>query len=625
MAATPRPSRAATDGPRADPYSAQVDTPRGRSVKPRASRSAALLVAIILLGCGAPSVTTTSTPAPSGGTLRVVAVENGAEQAPGRPFYDWSDVFSLNPVVTCCLFRTLLSYNGRGIEDGGVVLRPDLAAALPEVSADGLAWTFRLKPGIRYGPPLQDRVIESRDFVTAIEYAVRRGAPFYEDINGVLEFRDGLVDTIAGLEAPDATTLVVRLVAPAGDLGNRLALGSSAPLPAEVLAGRTDDEVPGFPVASGPYMFEGATQQDLADPAAKPIWTIQAEGPAALVRNPSWDRATDTLRSAVFDRIELTMAATSEAAAALVDRGDVDVMAEPAPAEVAQRYLDDASLAERVHVQQSLQLRYISMNIALPPLDDVHVRRAVGLVLDRATMASTLTAQRAILTQVAQHAMPDALQNNLLVGYAPVATPGEHGDLEAARAEMRLSAYDANGDGTCDDPTCADLPLMGPAEPGSVQEQLVAAVAQLGLGLVPSEGNIFSPEDHVAMAVIGWQADYPNGANFAGLFGTRGNDQQHIDTSLIGSSPDELAGWGYTVTSVPTLGPRIDTCLAAVGADGFRCWATLDQLVMERIVPWVPIATVSHAWITSPRVVAFSPDAASAGPSLDQIRLAAGS
>ena len=136
-----------------------------------ASRSVVLLLGIVLVGCGAPSATSTASVQAAGGTLRVVAVENGAEQAPGRAFYDPADFFAYNPAATCCVFRTLLAYNGKGIEDGGVELRPDLAASMPEVSADGLAWTFHLKPGIHYAPPLQDLVIESRDFVTALEYA----------------------------------------------------------------------------------------------------------------------------------------------------------------------------------------------------------------------------------------------------------------------------------------------------------------------------------------------------------------------------------------------------------------------------------------------------------------------
>ncbi len=59
----------------------------------------------------------------------------------------------------CCLLRTLMSYNGQPTSEGGAELRPDLADGLPEVSPDGLTWTFRLKPGIRYAPPFADREI----------------------------------------------------------------------------------------------------------------------------------------------------------------------------------------------------------------------------------------------------------------------------------------------------------------------------------------------------------------------------------------------------------------------------------------------------------------------------------
>ncbi len=76
----------------------------------------------------------------------------------------------------------------------------------------------------------------------------------------------------------------------------------------------------------------------------------------------------------------------------------------------------------------------------------------------------------------------------------------------------------------------------------------------------------------------------------------------------------------FTPPGILTAVERTELLARAIGV----VEGTLDQLVMERVVPWVPIATVSRAWITSPRVVTFSPDAASVGPSLDQIRLAGG-
>ena len=65
----------------------------------------------------------------------------------------------------CCLLRTLYSYNGRPTEEGGMELRPDLATGLPQVSADGLTWTFRLREGLRYAPPFDDTQIVALDVV----------------------------------------------------------------------------------------------------------------------------------------------------------------------------------------------------------------------------------------------------------------------------------------------------------------------------------------------------------------------------------------------------------------------------------------------------------------------------
>ena len=113
---------------------------------------------------------------PRGGTLRVGTITEALSPLdPAKLEFD--------PAITelqrCCLLRTLVNYRGATTEAGGSVLRPDLAVALPTVSEDGLAYTFRLKPGIRYAPPYDDVTIKAQDIVRAIEYALRlKSAPF---------------------------------------------------------------------------------------------------------------------------------------------------------------------------------------------------------------------------------------------------------------------------------------------------------------------------------------------------------------------------------------------------------------------------------------------------------------
>ena len=68
----------------------------------------------------------------------------------------------------CCLVRTLMSHDVSG-DAATLDPLPDLATAPPDVSVDGLTWTFHLRPGLRYAPPLQDVEITSGDFVRALQ------------------------------------------------------------------------------------------------------------------------------------------------------------------------------------------------------------------------------------------------------------------------------------------------------------------------------------------------------------------------------------------------------------------------------------------------------------------------
>ena len=137
----------------------------------------------------------------------------------------------------CCLLRTLLSTKPVPIDDGGGDLQPDLAAALPTVSDDGLTYTFTIKPGVMYSPPLQDVEVTAQDFIRALEResdpkASSGGYPFYYSvIEGFDDYGAGKADSISGLSAPDDHTLVVKLTEPAGDMTWRFTMPATAPIP----------------------------------------------------------------------------------------------------------------------------------------------------------------------------------------------------------------------------------------------------------------------------------------------------------------------------------------------------------------------------------------------------------
>jgi hypothetical protein len=91
--------------------------------------------------------------------------------------------------------------------------------------------------------------------------------------------------------------------------------------------------------------------------------------------------------------------------------------------------------------------------------------------------------------------------------------------------------------------------------------------------------------------------------------------------TLIGTTPEQLASWGYGNVTVPNEDARIEACLPLLGAAQFQCWATVDQYLMQEIVPWVPYSQWRSDAITSPRVVTYGFDELATTTALDQLAL----
>jgi ABC-type transport system substrate-binding protein len=545
----------------------------------------------------------------------------------------------------CCLLRTLLSYVGKPTAEGGAVLRPDLAQRMPSISTDGLTWTFHLKAGIRYAPPFEEREVEAADFIRALERFGRLNrffAGFYRDIEGFPEFAEGKANSIAGLEAGDPRTLVVHLTRPAGDLGNRLALPFAAPIPPRAASGH-DNEYGRFLVASGPYMLAGSEQLDFSrPPAAQEAVPGYLPGKQiVLIRNPSWNRQTDLLRPANVDRIEVTIGGSPSRLAREVERGGLDLVDVDPPPDEVRRYRRTPGLREGVFLNPSDSIHWIVLNVAAPPFDDVHVRKAANLAVDKGRL---LGLPGTPLADFAGHIILDSLLNNLLLDYDPYATPGHRGDVRKAKAEMARSKYDRNGDGLCDDRRCKNVILvvedpenrLGRVAEGPFPEQ-AAVIAQnlkrigitLDLKIGPSHlARFFIPAERIPIAHgLAWGKDYPSATNFVLplFYGPSIAEKDNTAASLVGATAKQLEQWGYSVRAVPSVDAKIDECLALVGGAHFECWAEADQLLMERVVPVVPLFVGLTARTVSARVRNFKFDQSVTMPALDQIALRDGS
>ena len=113
---------------------------------------------------------------------------------------------------------------------------PDLAAALPEVSADNKTVTVKLRTGVKFSPPV-NREVTSADVKYGIERAffktVNNGyaGAYFADIDGAKTGVEPGTE-IKGIETPDPQTVVFKLDAAVGRrAGRRADDADRAPVP----------------------------------------------------------------------------------------------------------------------------------------------------------------------------------------------------------------------------------------------------------------------------------------------------------------------------------------------------------------------------------------------------------
>jgi peptide/nickel transport system substrate-binding protein len=623
-----------------------------------------IVVAVALLaGCSGGTVNSAPRSPLRGGTLHVGLTgwaaheeRNSIPESKGRYFFAF-DPQEINyppafELFRCCLLRTLLSYDGRPAGQGGADLRPDLAATLPTVSPDGLTWTFHLKHGLHYAPPLEKTEIVAQDVIRAVERefspspkAYRRLYPnpvlghyvqLYDGvIAGTKAFEDGKAANISGLEAPDRYTLVVHLVRPTGDLGYSFSMPATAPIPPNpsapdarlgVAAGHSGG-YGRFLVASGPYMIAGSDELDFSLPPAHqaPVSGYVPGKRFTFVRNPSWNPASDPLRRAYVDRIEFTLLPEGPSEVKYgqdVDAGRLDLLLD---GEASDEQLSRPANG-RLFGAAADTVYFFRLNVALPPFDDVHVRKAANLVADKARMAASVG--NPLRSIIVGHLAPDGLEGDLLLDYDPYATPGHHGDLAAAKAEMAKSRYDRNGDGICDVPVCSGIKAIPFFWPPPPPDRLFAAeLKQLGISIryLKLTGASYSyhfadPRAHTGLISHSFFKTTPNAsAFFVGAFSSA--EIPGGNTSLLGLSSERLKRYGYSTASVPSVDGKIASCEPLIGETQTQCWAELDQLLVEKVVPFVPFLSDRLTWEVSPRVARFSFDEFASEPALDQIAL----
>ena len=562
----------------------------------------------------------------AGGTLRVNAES-----------FEWTSNFDPTGeylgtafgLYSNLLVRTLLGY--QHVEGpAGNELIPDLAADQPEVSEDGLTWTFKLRDGVMFGPPV-NREVTSQDVAYAFERIgtealVAQYGFYYGIIEGMAEFTEagGLGkkgNSISGITTPDDKTIEFKLTEPTGDFGYRVAMPAAGPIPEEVAkcftkAGEYGRNV----VSSGPYMIEGSDQADMTScESLKPLAGFNPNKQLIVVRNPEYDPETDDpeARHNYLDRIEITLNTNAKDIFNKIQAGNIEAEMAAVPPEVIREYTQDDELKDRLKIGAGDRTWYLTLNLTTPPFDDIHVRKAANWIMDKEGLRRARGGSTS--GEIAHHIVPDTMFADELADYAPYKTEGDAGDEAKAKEEMKQSKYDTDQDGVCDAPECENVffanrstDLWVAMEP--VVEQ---SLAKIGIELTSREFEDCYPIIQTVPRSVplslcpGWGKDYADPSTFMVLFDSHSILREgNINYSLVGLTPEQAPDVGAkgTIEGIPSVDADIAECNKLADEERMTCWMDLDKKLMEEVVPWVPYLDATNVDVISDAVVNYTYD-----------------
>ena len=400
-----------------------------------------------------------------------------------------------------------------GLEAGSTEIVPELAESWT-ASDDGLTWTFQLKDGVTFhdGEPFNaEAVCFNFDRWYNFSGPLQNSSVSYYWQTVFRGYANNEDDTLApslyqSCEAQDELTAVITITEPSSAFLGALALtnfGIASPAALtefEADAGTVDEEAGVFqptgtygteqPTGTGPFKFESWERGDRL----------------TLTRNDDYWGEAASLETLIFRPI-------SDNAARLqaLQTGEIQGYDLVEPQDIAT-IEGDANL--QILDRPAFNVGYVTINQAMPPMDNPLVRQAVAHGLDRQAVVDNFYAGRGV---VAHQFMPP-----LVEGYADDVTQFEF-DPDRARALLQQAGLTLPVPIEFWFPTDVSRPYM--PDPRRNFEAFAASLNRSGFR-VTARSAPWSP-DYLGrqqngtaghLNLIGWTGDFGDADNFVGTF-----------------------------------------------------------------------------------------------------------
>ena len=449
--------------------------------------------------------------------------------------YDWQ-----NWSVIKSIFDGLMDY-----KPGTTELEPDLAESYT-VSDDGLTYTFKLRDGVTFH---NGRVMTSADVKYSFERAVNPatqspGGGYFGMIAGYDDVAGGKATALSGIETPDDKTVVFKLTRPDATFLHLMAINFGYVVPKEEVE-KAGADWGKQPVGTGAFKFtEWAPGQYIK-----------------LERNKDYFRAGVPY----LDNVTFEFGQDPTVAVLRLKKGEIDIVGDGIPPAQFAEIMADPANKDLIAEGNQLHTGYVTMNVTQAPFDNVKVRQAVNMAINKERIVRLINNRAAPASQALPPAMPGYNAENK--GYAP---EGAKKLLaEAGAGEITTELYVMNVD---PNPRIAqaiqqDLAAVGiKAEIRSLAQAEVIAAGGAGKAPMIWSGG------------MAWIADFPDPANF--YYG------------ILGCAGAVEGGWNWSKYCNKALDERATKADAMVKDDQKDAriaeWkAVFDEVLKD--APWAPV------------------------------------
>jgi oligopeptide transport system substrate-binding protein len=467
--------------------------------------------------------------------------------------YDWN-----NWSIIKSIFSGLMDY-----KPGTTELTPDLAESYT-ISDDGMTYTFKLRSGLKFH---NGRALTSADVRYSIERAVNPktqcpGAGYFSTIKGYDDVAAGKTTSLAGLATPDDSTVVFTLTRPDATFLHIMAINFAFVVPKEAVE-KYGADFGHHPVGAGAFKFVE--------------WQVGQK--LVLERNKDYH-----IQGVPYlDRITFEFGQDPTVALLRLKKGEVDLLGDGIPPAQFLQVTSDPANKDLWVAGAQMNTDYVTMNVKVKPFDNLKVRQAVNMAINKDRVIQIINGRAKVANQVLPPSLP---------GY-DTAHQGYPYDPAKAKALLAEAGFPDGFSTTLYSTDIDPQPRIAQA----IQQDLAgigikADIKSLAGAAVIEAGGTEGQAPMIWSGGMAWIADFPDPSDFY--------------TVILGCAGAVKGGWNWPWYCNPDLDKAADKADSMVAANQMAAradaWKEIFNGVMKD-APWVPVMNEQRFTMHSARLM----------------------